>query len=75
MALGLINLNIKDDLLKLSKDELINLVIDKSQEIKNFMDKIIDYSEEELLEFQKELKAIKEAAKVFVAISGGHIDG
>lgn len=71
MALGLINLNNKDDLEKLSKEELINLVIDKSQEFRDLMDKIINFSEKELLEYQKELKAIIEAAKVFIAISGG----
>lgn len=70
MSLGLINLNNKDDLEKLSKEELVNLVIAQSKEIKEFADKIINFSEEELLEYQKELKAIAEAAKVFIAISG-----
>ncbi len=69
MELGLINLNNKDDLEKLSKEELINLVIDKSQEIKDFVDNIINYSQEELLEYQKGLKAIAGLAKSLIGIS------
>ena len=69
MAFGLINLNSKDDLSKLSKEELINLVIDKRQAFKDFMDTIINYSQEELLEYQKELKAIAELGKFLIGIS------
>ena len=72
MALGLINLNNRNDLEKLSKEELINLIIDRSNELKNLMDNIINYSEEELIEYQKELKAIKEMASIFCLCAGGN---
>jgi hypothetical protein len=72
MALGLINLNNKNDLEKLSKEELINLIIDRSNELKDLMDNIINYSEEELVEYQKELKAIREMASIFCLCTGGN---
>lgn len=72
MALGLINLNDKNDLEKLSKEELINLIIDRSNELKDLMDTIINYSEEELLEYQKELKTVKYMASILCLCTGGN---
>ena len=72
MALGLINLNNRNDLEKLSKEELINLIIDRSNELKDLMDNIINYSEEELIEYQKELKTIKEMASIFCLCTEGN---
>lgn len=72
MALGLINLNNKNDLEKLSKEELINLIIGRSNELKDLIDNIINYSEEELIEYQKELKSIKEMASIFCLCTGGN---
>ena len=70
MVLGLINLNDRNDLEKLSKEELINLIIDRSNELKDLMDNIINYTEEELIEYQKELKSIKEMASIFCLCTG-----
>ena len=70
MALGLINLNSKEDLGKLTKEQLVDLVISGRKDLESVKDKILNYSEEELLAYQKELKAIREAAKVFVALCG-----
>ena len=72
MALGLINLNNRNELEKLSKEELINLIIDRSNELKDLMDNIINYSEEKLIEYQKELKSIKEMANIFCLCTGGN---
>lgn len=70
MALGLINLNSKEDLGKLTKEQLVDLVISGRKDLESVKDKILNYSEEELLAYQKELKGIRAAAEVFVALCG-----
>jgi ferredoxin-fold anticodon binding domain-containing protein len=70
MALGLINLNSKEDLEKLTKDQLINIIIGKNKTEKEDLEKVLNMSEKELIEYQKELKLIREFANAFVAVSG-----
>jgi hypothetical protein len=60
MALGLINLNNKDDLSKLGKEELIDILLDKNKQFKNIFDQMVNFSEKELIAFQKNLKTIIE---------------
>ena len=63
--LGLVNLNNKDDLEKLSKEQLAGLVISVQKQKDKLIERIINANESELLELQKELKAVKEAGIIF----------
>jgi hypothetical protein len=65
MALGLIHLNNKEHLGKLSKEELVDLVIDRNNELKRVMDLIVDYPEEELLEYRKQVKLFRGFSSLF----------
>ena len=65
MSLGLINLNSKEDLEKLSKEELINLIIKREQNSKELIENLINFTEEELIEYQKDLQLIKEICDIF----------
>ena len=65
--LGLVNLNNKDDLEKLSKEHLVNLFISVQKQKDELIERIINANESELLELQKELKAVKEAGTLFGA--------
>ena len=63
--LGLVNLNNKDDLEKLSKEQLAGLVISVQKQKDKLIERIINANESEVLELQKELKAVKEAGIIF----------
>ena len=65
--LGLVNLNNKDDLEKLSKEQLASLVISRQKQTDELIERIITANEDELLELQKELKAVKEMGTLFSA--------
>lgn len=65
MALGLINLNSKEDLEKLTKEQLVNLFISVQKQKDELIEKIINANKKELLELQKELKLVKEAGTLF----------
>ena len=60
MSIGLINSNNRESLEKLSKEELIDILLDVNKQSKNILDKMVNFSEKELIAFQKELKTIIE---------------
>ena len=63
--LGIINLKNKNDLEKLSKEELIDLLAGQAKGLEELLLKIINYTEEELIAYQKEIKFFRGLAKMF----------
>ncbi len=63
--LGLINIKDKNALLKLEKEELVDLLLYQIKANEEMLDKIFNLDENGLIEYQKEMKLYKALAKLF----------
>lgn len=64
-GLGLINLKDKSALLKLEKEEIIDLLISQVNANEQMINIILKANEKELIDYQNELKMFKALAKLF----------
>lgn len=64
-GLGLINIKDKSALLKLEKEEIIDLLISQVNANEQMINIILKANEKELIDYQNELKMFKALAKLF----------
>ena len=64
-GLGLINIKDKNSLLKLEKEEIIDLLISQVNANEQMINIILKSNEKELIDYQNELKMYKALAKLF----------
>ena len=64
-GLGLINLKDKSALLKLEKEEIVDLLISQVNANEQMINIILKANEKELIDYQNELKMFKALAKLF----------
>lgn len=64
-GLGLINIKDKNSLLKLEKEEIIDLLISQVNANEQMINIILKANEKKLIDYQNELKMFKALAKLF----------
>ena len=64
-GLGLINIKDKNSLLKLEKEEIVDLLISQVNANEQMINIILKSNEKELIDYQNELKMYKALAKLF----------